>query len=178
MIRILLLALLWPLACAAGIERVDGQIPPWRDVLDRAAHEARPAEWSEIIAAVAAQSPRVRLDTINRRVNAARFVEATDNRWETPAELFSRGGACRGYAVAKFLLLRAVGVPDEDLRLEEIWDGDSRQWHAVVDVRVGPEWLMLDSRSGAVRPRAAAKAYHGILLMNERSWWYRRGEVM
>ncbi|MCB1557167.1 MAG: transglutaminase-like cysteine peptidase, partial [Alphaproteobacteria bacterium] len=64
---------------------------------------------------------------VNDLVNAERYI--TDNRnwgqtdyWATPIEFFTRGGDCEDFAIAKYVSLRALGVPDERLRVAIVQD--------------------------------------------------------
>jgi predicted transglutaminase-like cysteine proteinase len=154
------MALLLSSAChAATLAKGAGDYAPFASVLERS--HILPARQTITAGLV---------ERINRDVNRAPYVEAaTDAAWETPDELRTHGGACRDYAVAKYVALRSAGIADDDLRVEIVRDGAA--WHAVLDVRVSREWLMLDSRSDGVMPRALAR-YRSVYLINGSGWWY------
>lgn len=105
-------------------------------------------------------SPARRMD----RAGQARFVNAalnrriafrsdTGDRWSTARETISRSaGDCEDYAIAKMQALRALGVPDNDLFLTIGQDLAVRQAHAVLLVRVGGHFWVLDNRHDRLIP--------------------------
>lgn len=105
-------------------------------------------------------SPARRMD----RPGQARFVNAALNRhiafrpdagdrWSTASETMSRSaGDCEDYAIAKMQALRSLGVPDDDLFLTIGQDLVARQAHAVLLVRVGGRFWVLDNRYDRLMP--------------------------
>jgi predicted transglutaminase-like cysteine proteinase len=96
---------------------------------------------------------RARIGAVNRAVNLAIRPQFDPARfgvtdvWSTPLMTFDAGvGDCEDYAIVKYLVLRAAGMADEDLRLVILHDHRVRQDHAVVAARVDGEWLILDNR--------------------------------
>ncbi len=96
---------------------------------------------------------RARLGIVNRAVNLA--IKATSDeaqhgmadRWSAPMATFDAGrGDCEDYAIAKYVILRQLGVPAEDLRLVIVRDNGLRQDHAVLAARLDGRWLVLDNR--------------------------------
>jgi predicted transglutaminase-like cysteine proteinase len=94
-----------------------------------------------------------RLDTVNRMVNSAiRYTSdltqhGVADLWSAPLATFASGrGDCEDYAIAKYVLLREAGLAAEDLRLLLVRDTSIRQDHAVLAVREGGRWLILDNR--------------------------------
>lgn len=61
--------------------------------------------------------------------------------WETPTELLTVGGDCEDFAIAKYLLLRALGVPASSMRVLMIRGSAGAEGHAV---------LLVESVSGVV----------------------------
>ncbi|MBR0956648.1 transglutaminase-like cysteine peptidase [Bradyrhizobium japonicum] len=115
-------------------------------------------EFTTIIKRAAALEGHDRIAVVNRRVNAAiRYV--TDQEqwhagdvWSAPLDADRKGsfetglGDCEDYAIAKYAALRAAGTSADDLRLLVAWDKDVRSHHAVLAVRDGGTWLVLDNR--------------------------------
>ncbi|OGA49919.1 MAG: sulfate adenylyltransferase [Betaproteobacteria bacterium RIFCSPLOWO2_12_FULL_62_58] len=68
-------------------------------------------------------SERDKLELVNDFMNQPRFVSDIDHwgkedYWATPIEFMSTdGGDCEDFSIAKYFTLRALGVPDEKLRL-------------------------------------------------------------
>jgi predicted transglutaminase-like cysteine proteinase len=100
-----------------------------------------------------ARSGRPRIDAVNRAINASiRYTSdyaqhGVADYWAPPLEALASGrGDCEDYAIAKYAVLRAAGVPASDLRLLLVRDRAVRQDHAVLAVRDGGRWLVLDNR--------------------------------
>ncbi len=98
-----------------------------------------------------------RIGIVNRSVNAAvRYVSDDQQHgladvWSSPlATLASGAGDCEDYAIAKYMLLRQLGVAEADLMLLLVRDNAVRQDHAVLGVRVDGRWLVLDNRQARV----------------------------
>jgi len=96
---------------------------------------------------------RARIELVNRAVNSAiRYISdyaqhGVVDRWTAPLATLAAGrGDCEDYAIAKYAILRASGVPEADLRLLLVRDRAVRQDHAVLAVRDGDRWLVLDNR--------------------------------
>jgi predicted transglutaminase-like cysteine proteinase len=96
---------------------------------------------------------RSRVEAVNRNVNQAiRYVSDYEQHgvadlWSSPLETLASGaGDCEDYAIAKFAVLQAAGIPEKDLKLLLVRDLAVRQDHAVLAVRVDGRWLVLDNR--------------------------------
>jgi predicted transglutaminase-like cysteine proteinase len=90
----------------------------------------------------------VLLSTVNRYVNAAPYrsdlqVWGKEDYWATPDELFSHGGDCEDFAIAKFFALRAAGLSSSLMRIVILRATASLPAHAVlvVDADTGPSVL-------------------------------------
>lgn len=135
-----------------------------------------PREWIELIARFRGQSLRAQVDGVNAAINAHPYISALDNwgdpaRWETPFEFMRRNGQCQDYAIAKFLLLRALGVPDDAMRLVVLRDVRRQVDHAVLVVTVAGQSLMLDNLAPRVVSAAANPNYRAYYSINETGWW-------
>jgi predicted transglutaminase-like cysteine proteinase len=102
---------------------------------------------------VQAAQGRTRIEIVNRAVNSAiRYTsDFAQHRaadvWTTPLATLAAGrGDCEDYAIAKYAILREAGVPVDDLRLLLVRDRAVGQDHAVLAVRDGGRWLILDNR--------------------------------
>jgi Bacterial transglutaminase-like cysteine proteinase BTLCP len=72
------------------------------------------------------------------------------DRWQAPLTALSAGrGDCEEYAIAKYMLLRATGFEEADLRLVLVRDTEIRVDHAVLAARFEGRWLVLDNRKSA-----------------------------
>jgi predicted transglutaminase-like cysteine proteinase len=106
-----------------------------------------------IARAAGASERRAQVEAVNREVNqAVRYVSdyqqhGVADLWSSPLETLSSGiGDCEDYAIAKFALLVAAGVPETDVKMMLVRDLAVRQDHAVLTVRIDGRWLVLDNR--------------------------------
>jgi predicted transglutaminase-like cysteine proteinase len=172
---------------SAGIER----FYKWTGMLGRWATERRqasqtcvlgrttgcePREWRRIVDLLTPLELRAKLDAVNKLVNrypytpsAANWLEP--NHWETPFEFLAKSGQCQDYAIAKFMLLRAAGVPNELLRVVVLRDRRLALDHAVTVVYVDGEALVLDNQIPDVVPVARIHHYQPYYSINETGWW-------
>ncbi len=111
-----------------------------------------------------------RLQAINAYVNAR--VAFTDDsrqfgvadRWSAANETLSRGrGDCEDYALTKLAMLRRAGFADRDLYFVVLKDLVRRADHAVLVVRSGGRFLVLDNNTDAVVDSAQIRDYRPIL---------------
>ena len=116
---------------------------------------------------------RVRLGWINRAVNMA-IKPVSDwvqygipDFWASPLQtLASGGGDCEDYAVLKYIVLQQLGLPTQDLRLLVVQDGKRDVTHAVVAVRDGLDWLVLDNRTMTIL-RATDLPYRPLFALDQ-----------
>ena len=109
-----------------------------------------------VIEEVRRHDGRARLETVNRAVNdAIRYTGDMEQHgvadlWSAPLATFGSGrGDCEDYAIAKYVALREAGVAAEDMRIVLVRDMAVREDHAVLAVREGGGWMILDNRSMA-----------------------------
>lgn len=116
------------------------------------------------------------LGEVNRTVNRRPYVTdqenyGTSDHWATPAEFEARGGDCEDFAIAKYTLLKKMGVPAERMRVVVVRDLALSQQHAVLSVAVGDRHYILDNQSEQVLADSAIDHYRPVYSINERSWW-------
>ncbi len=120
---------------------------------DRASCSPHALHFLRLVEFATARTGRARIELVNRAVNAAiRYTSdyaqhGVADVWTTPLATLATGrGDCEDYAIAKYAILRAAGVPAEDLRLLLVRDRAVSQDHAVLAVRDNGQWLILDNR--------------------------------
>jgi predicted transglutaminase-like cysteine proteinase len=94
-----------------------------------------------------------RIGHINRAVNFSIRVtsNASPEKWYSPLSALARGtGDCKQFALLKYAALSAVGYSADDLRILIVEDKTFYRPHAVVAVREGTRWLVLNNRSLAI----------------------------
>jgi predicted transglutaminase-like cysteine proteinase len=116
---------------------------------------------------------RARLDAVNRFVNA-RVAFTDDSRqfgvadkWSAANSTLARGrGDCEDYAIAKLALLRRAGFADRDLYFVILKDLARRADHAVLVVRSGGRFLVLDNGTDRLTDSAEIRDYRPILTFS------------
>lgn len=145
-------------------------------------HTALDARWDRVgsasvggqagrfAAALRDHDERSRLDAVNAYVNAR--VAFTDDirqfgvadRWSAASETLARGrGDCEDYALAKLAMLRRAGFADRNLYFVVLKDLSRRADHAVLVVRSGGRFLVLDNGTNRLVDSAAVRDYRPIL---------------
>jgi predicted transglutaminase-like cysteine proteinase len=138
------------------------------------------AEWRDLVARLTALPFRAKIEAVNAALNRYPYVTSLrnwgeTNRWETPLEFLRKGGQCQDYAIAKYLALRAAGVPADRLRLVVLRDMRLEIDHAVtVAYGEGEAWV-LDNQSAALVTTDSLLHYQPYYSISEQGWWLHRG---
>lgn len=74
------------------------------------------------------------------------------DRWETPTEMFARGGDCEDFALTKYFALRDLGLPEATMRIAVVWDNQDAEQHAVLFAEAGGSSWVLDNKFAAPVP--------------------------
>jgi predicted transglutaminase-like cysteine proteinase len=93
-----------------------------------------------------------------------------EDYWATPAETVgSNGGDCEDYAIAKYFLLKELGVPLASLRMVYVRAGKSAQAHMVLAYypQPGAEPLILDNLDDRVRSASSRPDLAPVYSFNE-----------
>ena len=135
-----------------------------------------PREWRRLVDLLTPLDLRAKVAAVNSLVNRYPYTPSAvnwrePNHWETPFEFFARSGQCQDYAIAKFMLLRAAGVPDDLLRVVVLRDQRLGIDHAVAVAYVEGEALMLDNQIPDVVPVTSIHHYQPYYSINESGWW-------
>lgn len=123
------------------------------------------------------------VESVNEFVNRLRFVDdqvhwnAADY-WATPAESNASGGAdCEDYAIAKYFLLRELGLPAARLRMVYVRAQRLAQAHMVLAYYPRPEAepLVLDNLDPRLRPATERSDLVPVYSFNDESVWVEAG---
>ena len=137
-------------------------------------------EWRELLARMTGLPFSAKLEAVNTAINRHPYVTSMrnwgeTNHWETPLEFLRKGGQCQDYAIAKYLALRAAGVPADRLRLVVLRDMRLEIDHAVtVAYGEGEAWV-LDNQSAVLAPAESLLHYQPYYSISEQGWWLHRG---
>lgn len=134
-------------------------------------------KWEALLITLADKPVMEQIAEINDFFNAMPYVSDMDNYgvvdlWQTPYELMERGGDCEDYAIAKYISLKRLGVPEDRLRLLVVRDQKlGGIIHAVLEVKVGSEMRILDNQASDVRLASEVFHYQPLFAINEAQWW-------
>lgn len=134
-------------------------------------------EWKEFLDGLRGAPLKKQLHAINRFINKYPYVDdivnwGVKNYWETPYEFQRKSGNCKDYSIAKFMSLRALGVPGDKMRLEVVRDLNlGGVIHAVLVVFEGKKAYMLDNQIKQVMLTDQVYHYVPIYSINEQHWW-------
>lgn len=122
--------------------------------------------------------PEAKLGAVNRWVNDR--IAYTEDRelfgradhWAGPRQTLALGkGDCEDYALLKMHLLAAAGIPRKDMYLTIARDLVRRADHAVLVVRTGSGFRMLDNATDRVLDAGTAFDYRPVLSFSEDKSW-------
>jgi predicted transglutaminase-like cysteine proteinase len=113
---------------------------------------------------------------INRFVNEWRYrpdmeLHGRSDYWASPLEFFARSGDCEDYAIAKYVSLRLLGVPDDRMRLAVVHDKMRNLAHAVLIVYVRDTAVVLDNLTNAILPHDRVVNYVPYYTVNAETRW-------
>ncbi len=145
---------------------------------DASCSDCPAAKWNAMLSDMKGKSVKAQLDGVNSFFNRIRYVEDKDNwgksdYWATPFEMLERkAGDCEDYAIAKYIALKELGVPESDMRVMIVEDRNlGRIMHAVLEVRSGGNRYLLDNQASRVADEANVFHYRPIYALNTEQWW-------
>ena len=117
-----------------------------------------------------------KVSAVNEYVNKTRYIEDKKNfgksdYWATPAEFFARGGDCEDFAIAKYAMLKELGVLESQMRLAIVQDKIKNIPHAVLIVYTDQGPMLLDNQIKRTSQVASVDRYKPIYSINANGWW-------
>jgi predicted transglutaminase-like cysteine proteinase len=164
-------------------------IANWRAMLERwaggAACESPTCTskgWDALVAKVkAAGDPMAQIKTANSLMNDPRqhpYIEDINNwgkteYWATTFQFLRKSGDCEDFSIAKYMLLKAAGMPVDDMRIVAVRIRSlGGIGHAILVVYQGSTAWVLDNRNQKVLDASLVKLeFQPALSVNENSWW-------
>lgn len=136
-------------------------------------------KWQAMLAEAKDQKPLAQLRTVNAFFNEHAYITdpinwGVEDYWASPGQFLSKDGDCEDYAISKYLSLRALGWPADNLRLVVLQDLNLRIPHAVLVVLHDGRYLVLDNQIEQVVDESAIRHYKPIYSLNEKAWWLHR----
>jgi predicted transglutaminase-like cysteine proteinase len=123
---------------------------------------------------------REKLELVNDYMNRTRFLNDIDHwgkedYWATPVEFLSTdGGDCEDFSIAKYFTLRALGVPDEKLRITYVKElVIYKQAHMVLAYFPDPDAdpLVLDNIDKTIQPASRRTDLLPVYSFNGTGLW-------
>ena len=92
--------------------------------------------------------------------------------WATPRQFNRKNGDCEDYAIAKYLSLKALGIPEMQMRIVVLNDLNLELLHAVLAVydTTGNIYI-LDNQIPHVMKHNDIHHYEPVYSINEHLWW-------
>ncbi|WP_407943961.1 transglutaminase-like cysteine peptidase [Marinobacter salinisoli] len=119
------------------------------------------------------------LKLVNTFFNRVRFINdihhwGEEDYWATPIELLTtNGGDCEDFSIAKYLTLKAMGVPDAQLRIVYVKALELNQAHMVLAWYEHPEDdpLILDNLINDIKPASQRTDLEPVYSFNGDGLW-------
>lgn len=142
--------------------------------------------WRHMIEESRALSDDEKLKAVNQffnrriRFNADQTVWGVPDYWATPLEFMGRAqGDCEDFAIAKYISLLMLGMPNDRLRLIYVRarfgasSTPNTEAHMVLGYYVDPagEPIILDSLLNSIRPAAARTDLTPVFSFNSQGLW-------
>lgn len=153
----------------------------WTSLVSRLDRNSKGA-WLQNVSTYRSGDVREMAYNVNKYVNSTvRYVEDKNNYgvsdyWATPDEFFARNaGDCEDFAIAKYAALKALGVPEERMRLTILQDTKKGIPHAILVVYTDEGPMLLDNQIKNAVPASTVAHYRPIYSINQNSWWRHMG---
>jgi predicted transglutaminase-like cysteine proteinase len=136
--------------------------------------------WREMLQSSRSLDEAEKLIAVNAFFNRAvawrddEIVWHTADYWATPVEALIKGaGDCEDYAIAKYVSLRELGIPDDKLRITYVKALRLNQAHMVLTYYATPTAapLVLDNIIGDIRPAAERRDLLPVYSFNGGGLW-------
>ena len=136
-------------------------------------------QWERLTNAHRNDRERDKLTLVNNFFNQMKFVDdlthwGKEDYWATPVEfLASNGGDCEDFSIAKYLTLKALGVPDDKMRITYVKALDFNQAHMVLAYYPTPaaDPLILDNLKPAILPASKRTDLAPVYSFNGEGLW-------
>lgn len=135
--------------------------------------------WQELVDKSYKKPERLKLKLVNDFFNEARFTTdlkhwGKKDYWATPVELLATdAGDCEDYVIAKYITLKALGVPEKKLYLTYVKAVRLKQAHMVLTYFKTPKSvpLVLDNINGRILKATKRKDLIPIYSFNGDGLW-------
>lgn len=133
-------------------------------------------EWQAELDRLRGRDPKSQMKEINKFMNSHRYIVDPVNwgvldYWASPGEFFRRQGDCEDYAIAKYLSLKILELPADDMRVVILNDLNLRVAHAILAIYIDSKVWVLDNQLSIMIEARRIRHYQPIYSVNETGWW-------
>ncbi|WP_166263648.1 transglutaminase-like cysteine peptidase [Marinobacter caseinilyticus] len=140
---------------------------------------ARLEQWQNLHDMAATATTERQLSLVNSFFNRARFINdlkhwGQEDYWATPVELLAtNGGDCEDFSIAKYLTLKSMGVPDEQLRITYVKALELNQAHMILAWYPTPDAdpMILDNLIDEIKPASQRLDLEPVYSFNGEGLW-------
>ncbi len=140
---------------------------------------SRVLAWQHLVDSNINQTEQQKLVLVNKFFNEIRFVSDQSHwqkvdYWATPIELLAtQGGDCEDFAIAKYITLRALNVPDEKLRITYVKALELNEAHMVLTFYSSPGAMpdVLDNLINEIKPADQRPDLQPVYSFNGNGLW-------
>jgi len=152
------------------------RLPSSRSCAGASRLECGRAEWDKFVEEHQGKELAELLPAVNSYMNRSTYIVDPVNwgipdYWATPDEFFLKDGDCEDYAISKYVTLKRLGIEPAQMRLVILQDENLRAAHAILAVRQGDVYMILDNQVDAVLPDTQILHYRPVYSLNESGWW-------
>lgn len=113
----------------------------------------KPKGWEQLVALVRNEPTELgRLRIANGVINKVPYMNGTDGSYYHPAKLFTVGGVCKDFVVAKYLLLKEAGYSLDSMRIALLTPKEGKEadpFHVVLVAKADGKDYVLDLIPGS-----------------------------
>jgi len=109
---------------------------------------------------------------VNTQMNAIRYVSDKTDTWSAPSHFIVNGGDCEDYAIAKYAMLKAYGIPAKNMRIAVGYDQThNNEVHAVLLVTIAKNTYILDNNKEQIVNVKNNNYFNPEYTINEYGFW-------
>jgi predicted transglutaminase-like cysteine proteinase len=150
-----------------------------KEAADQAKFKTNFAKWLTVLDGLKGKDVETQLGEVNKLMNQATYVTDPDNwgvsdYWASPGEFLAKFGDCEDYAIAKYMALKYVGFPADNMRIVAVKDQNLKVGHAILAVYHDDRIDLLDNQIKIVVDARKVHHYEPVYSINEKHWWRHR----
>ncbi len=147
----------------------------WNGMLER--HKNIDQEdWKNFLESLKKEDKAKQIEMVNNHMNEHKYVLdiinwGVNDYWETPYEFYTKDGDCEDYAISKYMALKELGFPADNMRVVILQDKNLRVIHSVLALYEKDNILILDNQIKQIMNDKKIYHYQPVYSINENHWW-------